>query len=113
MPADLGTKPLSFEKFAKFKDMMGMCTEEKLKKEDQKKEEENQEVKALRVVSATSSADIKRALTAVLLIAQAAMSKAQGEEETGYYDWDSAASLLCWTEGCRKPKCFAFPLFHI
>eukprot|EP00435_Cladocopium_sp_Y103_P011790 s2430_g3.t1 len=64
--------------------------------EDHKKEEENQEVKALRVVSATSSADIKRALTAVLLIAQAAMSKAQGEDETGYYDLGSLDVIVIW-----------------
>ena len=98
MPADLGTKPLSFEKFAKFKEMMGMCTKEKEKEEVQKLEKgsENQHGQALKRVSTTANMNVKKALTAVLLIAQVAMSKAQGSEDSGYYDLGSLDVIVIW-----------------
>ena len=43
MPADIGTKPLTFEKFSKFKEMMGMSVDDgKKEKSLQKKEKEKQ-----------------------------------------------------------------------
>ena len=79
--------------------MMGMSVDDgKKEKSLQKKEKEKQtgEVKALRLVSATENADIKRALTAVLLIAQIAMTKAQGNDDTGFYDLGSLDFIVIW-----------------
>eukprot|EP00435_Cladocopium_sp_Y103_P041836 s2179_g11.t1 len=98
MPADLGTKPLSFEKFAKFKEMMGMSMEKNTKEEEphQKVREENQEIKSMKITSAVGNADAKKALAAVLLIAQFAMTKGQGEEDSGLYDLNSSDVLVIW-----------------
>ena len=54
------------------------------------------EIKALRLVSAAENADIKRALTAVLLIAQIAMTNAQANDDTGFYDLGSLDFIVIW-----------------
>eukprot|EP00435_Cladocopium_sp_Y103_P046091 s3094_g13.t1 len=96
MPADLGTKPLSFEKFSKFMEMMGMSMERKSEEEQhsQEKGKDSQEIKSMKLVSATGNVEVRKALAAVLLIAQFALTNSQGEEDSGLCGLNSSDVLV-------------------